>query len=497
MRRIVIAALFVSAGCGGGAAQQAASTPPKPAEAAGAPAAMKPPEDPEVSVTSKSAEAVGHFKQGRQLLENQRAAESAEHFKKALELDPEFAQATAYQAQITPGVEGSKLMEHAVDLAKPAPEPERKLIEAMAAMRRGEREKAKGLVREVAAAKPRDARVQDTLATLSFADENWDEAVDAAKKAVALDPKNATAYNDIAYGLAWTGHYDDAIAVAQQQVALAPDEPNPHDTLGEILLAANRIDDALAEFKTAVSKSEKFTLALVAIGEIKMFKGDWKGGYETLKRAHDTAPRIQDAFEAAYVEAWALAGQGKWGDCFRVYDAMDKAAAEAKNDSARAFLATNRAIMFGVAGKGKDARKAADAALAKLKELNVPPATAHNVRFDAHFARVLADWKLKDKADIDKAYAAMDDEAKTGDMNAGLRTTLQSAKGMVAWTKGNPKAAVAEFDKCSQLDAMCRFAKMGAQRAAGDKIGESETRALLKASPRRDGPYVFVWAQLK
>src|SRR5262249_37059433 len=144
MRRSVIAALFVSAGCGGGAAQQAASTPPKPAEAAGAPAAMKPPEDPEVSVTSKSAEAVTHFKRGRQLLENQRAAESAEHFKKALELDPEFAQATAYQAQITPGVEGSKLMEHAVDLAKPAPEPERKLIEAMAAMRRGEREKAKG-----------------------------------------------------------------------------------------------------------------------------------------------------------------------------------------------------------------------------------------------------------------------------------------------------------------------------------------------------------------
>jgi tetratricopeptide (TPR) repeat protein len=492
MRRFVIAALV--AGCGGGAAQQqAAPTAPKPAETA----AMRPPEEPEVTVTSKSAEAVAHFKQGRQLLENQRAAESIEHFKKAVELDPDFALATAYLANVTPGTEGAKLAEHAVELARAIPEPERKLIEADAALRRGEREKAKQLLREVAAAKPRDARIQNALATLAFADENWDEAIDAGKKAVALDPKNQTAYNNIAYGAAWTGHYDDAIAVAQQQVALAPDEPNPHDTLGEILLAANRLDDALAEFQTAVAKDEKFTLALVAVAEIKMFKGDWKGGYETLKRAHDTAPRLGDAFEAAYVETWALAGQGKWGDCFRVYDAMDKAAADAKNDTARAFLATNRAVMFAVAGKGKDARKQADAALAKLKELTVTPATARNVRFDAQFARVLADWKLKDRADIDKAYAAMEDEAKAGDMNAGLRTTLQTAKGLVAWTKGNAKAAVAELDKCSQLDYLCRYTKMTAQRAAGDKMGESETRALLKASPRRDGPYVYVWAQLK
>src|SRR5262249_51012981 len=321
------------------------------------------------------------------------------------------------------------------------------------------------LLREVAAAKPRDARVHVTLAMLAFADENWDEAIEASKKAVALDPKNATAYNEIAYGNAWTGHYEDAIAVAQQQVALAPDEPNPHDTLGEIYLAANRMDDALSEFQTAVSKSEKFTLALVAVAEIKMFKGDWKGGYETLKRAHDTAPRLQDAFEAAYVEIFALAGQGKWGDAFRVLDSMDKAAEAAKNDSARAFLASNRAMMFAFAGKGKDARKQADTAIAKLKELNVAPTTARNVRFDAQFARLVADWKLKDKADIDKAYAAMEDEAKAGEMNAGLRSTVQTAKGHVAWTKGNPKAAVAEFDKCSQLDYMCRYTKMGAQRA--------------------------------
>jgi tetratricopeptide (TPR) repeat protein len=495
MTRWVFAALL-ALGCGGPAQQTAAPVPPKPAE--GAPAvAAAPPESPEVTITSKSPDAIAHLKEGRQLVENQRAAEATEHLQKALELDPDFALATAYLARVTPGAEGIRLAERSVELAKPLPEPERKYIESSAAMRRGERAKAVALLREVAAAKPRDARVQAELSAQAFVDENWDEAIAAGKKALELDPKNIQALNYVAYAQAWAGHTDDAIATAKQPVALAPDEPNPHDTLGEILLAAGRLDEALAEFQTAVAKSEKFTLALVTIGQIKMMKGDWKGGYDALKRAHDTGPRLGDKMEAGYFEGWALAAQGKSSETFKIYDAMDKAAEAAKNDAARAFLTTNRAVMLALVGKGAEARKQAAAALAKGTEGGLPQPIAHNVRFEAHVARVFADWKLKDRADIDKAYAALEDEAKSGEIPAFTRSALQLAKGLVAWTKGNPKAAVAELAKCSPLDELCRYIIVGAYHAAGDRIGESEARALFKASPRRSGAYLYGWTNLK
>src|SRR5262245_40727321 len=60
----------------------------------------------EISITSKSPDAVEAFKKGRKLAENIRQAEAAEDFKKAIERDPDFALAHAYLGAATPGVEG-------------------------------------------------------------------------------------------------------------------------------------------------------------------------------------------------------------------------------------------------------------------------------------------------------------------------------------------------------------------------------------------------------
>src|SRR5437762_519612 len=87
---------------------------------AGGEAASKPTAK-EVPVTSKSPEALTAFKDARDLLDNVRTAEAIVGFKKAMELDADFAQAHAYLGSVTPGSEGMKELERGSALAAKLP----------------------------------------------------------------------------------------------------------------------------------------------------------------------------------------------------------------------------------------------------------------------------------------------------------------------------------------------------------------------------------------
>src|SRR5258706_12586821 len=80
-------------------------------------AAAPPPEAPktpaEVPITSKSSEAIDHFKKGRDFADNQRPAEAAQEFDLALKADPDFVFAQAFLGNVTPGLAGLKLIEQA------------------------------------------------------------------------------------------------------------------------------------------------------------------------------------------------------------------------------------------------------------------------------------------------------------------------------------------------------------------------------------------------
>jgi len=476
--------------------QEVATAPPGEEKPSAAPAA-KPPEGDEMSITSKSPEAVDHFKKGRELFDNLRNAESAEHFKKATELDPEFALAVAYLGAVTPGKEAYALTDRAVELAKDLPEPERTVIEARQALLQNDVQKARTLLRRVADAKPKDWRVQLTLGQLAFGDENWDEAVSASQKALAASPKNAQAYNNIAYGNAWQARYDDAVAAAQKQIELLPGEPNPQDTLGEILLAAGRLKEALAAFENAAATTPTFTVALVGAAETRMYMGEWKEGYATLRKAHDVALRPEDKFAIGYTEMWAMAGQGKTAAALKLGESIEKAAQEQGREVAYAFAPLNRGLLIAYSGKRANALKLIDTGYTRAKTANLPAPVMRNLMLVGEQARLIAAWRAKKPADAEKAYATLEAEVNKAPVSRPDQSLLDWGQGMVAWSKGDAKAAVESMKKCSQFDNVCRFMLVSAQRAAGDKAGAADTLAKLKASPRRDDAYVFFWSAAK
>ena len=80
----------------------------------------------------------------------------------------------------------------------------------------------------------------------------WEQAVDAYRKAIAIDSHNMEAYNALGVALAQSGRHADAETVLRQAVALAPALTHVRSNLGYVLMLAGKPDDAVLELKAAV-----------------------------------------------------------------------------------------------------------------------------------------------------------------------------------------------------------------------------------------------------
>ena len=80
----------------------------------------------------------------------------------------------------------------------------------------------------------------------------WALAVDAYRKAIAIDAHNIEAYNAMGVALAQSGHHIDAESVLRKAAALAPELAHVRSNLGYVLILAGKPDQAVVELKAAV-----------------------------------------------------------------------------------------------------------------------------------------------------------------------------------------------------------------------------------------------------
>ena len=86
----------------------------------------------------------------------------------------------------------------------------------------------------------------------------WGLAVDAYRKAIAIDAHNLEAYNALGVALAQSGRHADAETVLRQAVALAPELSHVRSNLGYVLMLAGKPDEAVLALKAAVLQ-DRFT----------------------------------------------------------------------------------------------------------------------------------------------------------------------------------------------------------------------------------------------
>jgi Flp pilus assembly protein TadD len=490
-------------GCAGETPQPAAPTPPPtpaPPATAATPAAqpvlaastpLK-----EIPITAKSPEAVEQFKIGREQFENERSAEAVDHLKKAVELDPNFAQAYAYLGFLLPGSEGVAALDKAARLSANLPEAERINIETIVAERRGDDAKAAELMKKLVELVPGDWRAHMYLGMRSSMQHQFDAASTELKKAVELNPKAGPVYNFLGYAYLVQGKKDDAIAAFKNYIETAPKEPNGHDSLADALLAASRFDEAEAEYKKAIEVSPQFWMSWGGIAATHALRADWKGAYDALASAAKAAPRPSDKLEAKSMLAWTQFSEGKTDAALTTVKELEKEAETEKQPMRLALGGLDRVGITLESGKAKDALKQLDEVVARTEKDPLPGELASRVRRISLVIRATAEEKLGKKDDLAKTVSTLETEAGKVQGNAQAQSQVEYAQGLKSLASGDAKGAAAHFDKCIVEQPYCKWRLVTTLEKSGDKAGATAAKQKIVETPTRETMYLYVRAKL-
>ncbi len=444
---------------------------------------------PEVPITSKSPEAVEHFKKGRDFADNARFGEASASFSQAVKLDPDFAQALAYQGIITFGPRGVGYLEQANAKAKNLPKAERLFIEASLVARQGELEKAEALWKQVTEAAPNDWRAYVAQGLqLSFS-QKYAEAVEAEKKAIAINPNAGPAYNMLGYSYLNLGDNAQAVEALKKYASMMPNEPNPHDSLGEAMMASGDLAGAEGEFKQALTLSPSFHIAHEGVAYTKFFRGDWAGGKEALAAARGAAMRPVERAQIDALSGFAALAEGKPADAAKIFNTL--MTSPDANVVQQSFVPAFRAAMAIDAGKYADAQKDADKALAQTNDAKYPKESAPFLRRVALTASAVASGLSADAAGAENAAAALQKEAAARPGDPQTASSVHLALGMQSVAAKDLKAAAGHFEQCSRIDSYCHLAAFLASKKAGDRAGMDAARGRLTRSYLRDPTYLY------
>jgi tetratricopeptide (TPR) repeat protein len=238
-------------------------------------------------VTTSSAAAYHAFLRGFQNEQRFYKKEARVDYARAIELDPEFAEAILGLARQADRDQALSLVERAWTLRDRLTERERFHIDLQRAGLNHNREEALRLARTLHEKYPGDIIGIQVLAAFETDQGHVDKAVELYKEILKVDPNYAAAYNNIGYAYGYRGDYEKAIENFQKYQFMAPDQANPFDSMGEIQAYSGHYDEAVASLQKALAIKPDFYPAYEHLGVVYEGKGDYPRAIECYEKAAD------------------------------------------------------------------------------------------------------------------------------------------------------------------------------------------------------------------
>jgi serine/threonine protein kinase/tetratricopeptide (TPR) repeat protein len=234
------------------------------------------------AIPTNNLEAYDYYLRGKEALRGSRGSDmvvAANHFERATQLDPGFAQAYAalglahtdalwFLADLSPArlQMARKAIDRALKLDPNLPAAHNALGNYYY---HGKLDYPSAL-KEFSIAQtlsPSDAEAAAFKSRVERRQGKWDEALADALRSVELDPRNTIYIHDYAYGLTLTRHYDSADAVFSHGLEIDPTDWHGHQgRVSVALLRSGDVQLAIARLKEAQARIDPNQFATYIIG---------------------------------------------------------------------------------------------------------------------------------------------------------------------------------------------------------------------------------------
>src|SRR6185503_2239965 len=306
--------------------------------------------DAKLDVTTSSLEALKEYALGRAEQDRGQFFKAIEFYKRATEMDPNFAVAwlglgLQYNNTSQPGL-AAECLSKAFALTDRVSEDERARITYFYyQIVTGELEKAIEAQEAYVRSYPREARGPGNLGNLYAATGQFEKAFTATSEALRLNPSTAIWPGNLAEALLGLNRFDEARDVCQKALAQKLDSTSIRERLYSVAFVTGDAQGMQDQITWARGRTDEYR-AMYWLAQSSAFGGRWRESNEYLRRATEIAEHA-DAKEvvASYTADQAL--RAAWLGQFAESSTLAQAAL--KLERTRNVL-TRAALAFALAG---------------------------------------------------------------------------------------------------------------------------------------------------
>ena len=267
--------------------------------------------DAQLDVTTSSLEALKEYALGRAEQDRGQFFKAIEFYKRATEMDPNFAVAwlglgLQYSNTSQPGL-AAECLAKAFALSERVSEDERARITYFYyQIVTGELEKAIEAQEAYVRSYPREARGPGNLGNLYAATGQFEKALTATSEAQRLNPNTAIWPGNLAEALLGLNRFDEARDVCRQALAQKLDSTSIRERLYAVAFVSGDTQSMQEQIAWANGRTDEYR-AVYWLAQSSSFVGKWRESNEQLQRATEIALRA-DAKEvvAGYTAEQAL-----------------------------------------------------------------------------------------------------------------------------------------------------------------------------------------------
>ncbi len=359
-------------------------------------------------------------------------------YRRAVDLDPQFALAYARLAAVYSNLGQSDLVEQfgrkAYDLRNHASERERFYIVGHYFTDDGQIDKGIETYELYKQSYPRDSIPYNNLAVTYFELGQFEKALRNAQDALRLDPRSATNVENTASALMALGRLDEARAVLNQHLAAGRGNFATHFHLAEICLAQGDLAGMAREQQLASDSPQGQALVL-------SMNARWAFARAQLRQANDLVAQfsaVSQRLGFSQLQADMLVSAAVL-EAFYGYPERARELMRAGLKITRApKVLSAAALTFAVLGEEEQALRLAE---------EVTERRPHDVRFTRLAIPVVKAWVALEKGDAAAALRELEPANPYGEGDPGSLLT----RGWAYEKAGQPQASVREYDKIIRM----------------------------------------------